>query len=61
MRGPGNSKNSKYDAIIPGLGQFPASKFFRQKRLLLIPVLGSQYWATAEAAESLIAQIDSKE
>jgi hypothetical protein len=33
---------------------------FHQKCLCLIPVVGSQYRATTEAAERLIAQINSQ-
>jgi hypothetical protein len=36
------------------------STIFPPKRLLFTPVVGSQYGATAEAAESLIAQIKSQ-
>jgi hypothetical protein len=43
------------------MGQFPASKFFRQNNISMSSGVGSQYYvAMKEAAESLIAQLYSQ-
>jgi hypothetical protein len=43
------------------VGHFPAYKFFLQTSICMTSVLGSQYGATTEAAESLIAHLDSQD
>jgi hypothetical protein len=44
----------------PGLGVWPASKFFRQNNICMGSALGSQYGAMTVAAEILIAQLHSQ-
>jgi hypothetical protein len=46
--------------VLKGLVQFPASKFFRQNNISMSFIVGSQYGAMTEAAESLIAQLYSQ-
>jgi hypothetical protein len=56
-----NSENSKYGAAkSPGVGQFSSSEIFRQHNFCMIPVVGSQYGAMRDAAESLIAELYSQ-
>jgi hypothetical protein len=44
----------------PGLGVWPASKFFRQNNICMDAALGSQYGAMTVAAEILTAQLHSQ-
>jgi hypothetical protein len=55
---PGYSNSGA--AKSPALGQFPSSILFRQNNICMSAALGSQYGATAEAAESLVAQLHSQ-
>jgi hypothetical protein len=61
MRGSGSSINSKYGAAeAPDWDSIHLQFFFCQKRFCMSPLVGSQYGATIEAAESLLAQLDSQ-
>jgi hypothetical protein len=52
---------SNYGAAkSPGLGLLPSSILFRQTSICMSVVVGSQYGATAGAAESLRAQLHSQ-
>jgi hypothetical protein len=44
-------------AKSPELGQFPSSKIVCQNNICLSALVGFQYGAMTEAAESLIAQL----
>jgi hypothetical protein len=48
------------DTELQRLGQFPTSKIFRQNNICMSAVVGSQYGALKEAAESLIVQLYSQ-
>jgi hypothetical protein len=55
-----NKPELRIEVKSPGVGQCPASKFFRQKNICMKGVVGSQYGAMTVAADRLGAQLHSQ-